>query len=119
MSELDVRDVLFQDKNSSSTITSVESEASSGSESESVIESAYDILKEIRIKNVNKIVIGSLNINSLAPKFDQLSEVIGKNLDILTVQETKLDSSFQHSNLPWLAILNLTGLIVIEREVEY
>ena len=35
-----------------------------------------------------------LNINSLAPKIEQLKEVIGKNLDILTIQETKLDSSF-------------------------
>ena len=33
-------------------------------------------------------------INSLAPKFEQLKEVIGNNLDILTIQETKLDSSF-------------------------
>ena len=62
--------------------------------SESITASAFDILKDIRVKNVNKVVIGTLNINSLAPKFDQLSEVIGKNLDILTIQETKLDSSF-------------------------
>ena len=39
-------------------------------------------------------MIGTLNINSLAPKFDQLREVIGNHLDILTIQETKLDSSF-------------------------
>ena len=64
------------------------------SESESVTDSAYDVLREIRVKNVNKVVIGTLNINSLASKFDQLREVIGKNLDILTIQETKLDSSF-------------------------
>ena len=40
----------FQD--SFSTITSVESETSSRSESES----ANDILKEIRIRNINKVV---------------------------------------------------------------
>ena len=55
---------------------------------------ANDILRKLRIKNVNRIVIGSLNINSLPNKFDQLKEVIGKNLDILTIQETKLDPSF-------------------------
>ena len=30
----------------------------------------------------------------MASKFEQLREIIGKNLDILTIQETKLDSSF-------------------------
>ena len=55
---------------------------------------AYDVLRKIRIKNVNRIVIGSLNINSLPNKFDQLKEVIGKHLDIIIIQETKLDSSF-------------------------
>ena len=58
------------------------------------MENAFDVLKEIRVKNVNRIVVGTLNINSLAPKFEQLSEVIGKYLDIITIQETKLDSSF-------------------------
>ena len=61
---------------------------------DSVGENAFDKLKEIRIKNVNNVTIGTLNINSLAPKFEQLREIIGKNLDILTIQETKLDSSF-------------------------
>ena len=58
------------------------------------MESADEILRKIRVKNVNKVIIGTLNINSLAPKFEQLREVIGKNIDILTIQETKLDSSF-------------------------
>ena len=61
---------------------------------DSVTENAFEVLKGMRIENVNKVVVGTLNINSLAPKFDQLCEVIGKNLDILTIQETKLDSSF-------------------------
>ena len=55
----------------------------------SITENAFDVLKDIRIKNVNRIVVGTLNINSLAPKFDQLSEVIGNHLDALTIQETK------------------------------
>ena len=58
------------------------------------MESADEILRKIRVKNVNKVIFGTLNINSLAPKFEQLREVIGKNIDILTIQETKLDSSF-------------------------
>ena len=57
-------------------------------------ENASDLLRKIRIKNVNKVVIGSLNINSLPNKFAELKEVIGKNIDVLAIQETKLDSSF-------------------------
>ena len=57
-------------------------------------EAADRILQQIRVKNVNKIIIGTLNINSLAPKFELLKEIIGKNLDIITIQETKLDASY-------------------------
>ena len=64
------------------------------SEPESATECAFDNLIEIRIKSINRILIGTLNVNSLAPKFDQLSEVIGNNLYILIIKETKLDSSF-------------------------
>ena len=56
--------------------------------------SANAILKEIRIKNVNRLIIGTLNINFIAPKFEQLKEIIGNHLDIFTIQETKIDDSF-------------------------
>ena len=52
------------------------------------------LLKEIRIKNVKKVVIGTLNINSLPTKFEQLKIIMGNYLDILIIQETKLDHSF-------------------------
>ena len=117
MSEQDIKDILFEagysineieeivaanaDKdgvedslNSSISVNSMNSDVS-----ESADVNAFDALKEIRVKNVGKIVIWTLNINSLAPKFDQLSEIIGKNLDILTIQETKLDSSFPSQQL--------------------
>ena len=55
-------------------------------------EAADSILRKIRLKNVNRVIVGTLNINSLAPKFELLKEIIGKNIDILTIQETKLDS---------------------------
>ena len=56
--------------------------------------SANDLLKNIRIKNVNRLIIGTLNINFIAPKFEQLKEVIGNHLDVFTIQETKIDESF-------------------------
>ena len=51
-------------------------------------------LKEIMIKNINQIIIGTLNINSLFTKFEQLKLIIANYLHILVIGETKLDSSF-------------------------
>ena len=55
---------------------------------------AQSIIRGIKIKNINRLMIGCLNINSLASKFDFLKEIISNNLDILIVLETKLDDSF-------------------------
>ena len=43
---------------------------------------------------MNKVIIGNTNINFLPPKFDQVKEVILKNVDILVITETKLDDTF-------------------------
>ena len=51
-------------------------------------------LKSIRIRNLNKIVIGHLNINSLRNKFDFLATQVKGYIDILMISETKLDESF-------------------------
>ena len=67
---------------------------SSGAESNIHPDDAMNILREIRVKNVNRVIIGSLNINSLPPKFEQLKLIIGNSLDVLVILETKLDSSF-------------------------
>ena len=53
--------------------------------------------KEIRLKHINNIIIGSLNINSIASKFDELKLIINDNLDILILNETKLGNSFPES----------------------
>ena len=52
------------------------------------------VLNEIRIKYVNNVVIGHLNIKSLANKFDKLKSIIKDTLDVLVVVETKIDESF-------------------------
>ena len=53
-----------------------------------------DILKDLRCKNLNRILISHLNINSLRNKFEILVSSIAVNLDILMISETKLDESF-------------------------
>ena len=52
------------------------------------------ILRNLKLKNINRLVLAHLNINSLSAKFDQLKLLIGKNIDILVLTETKIDNSF-------------------------
>ena len=52
------------------------------------------ILKTLRIKNLNRIILGHININSLRNKFDQLKEFVMGKIDILIISETKLDQTF-------------------------
>ena len=42
---------------------------------------------------MNKVIIGNVNINSLPAKFDQIKEVILKDVDILVITEIKLDDT--------------------------
>ena len=53
-----------------------------------------EILKNLRLKNVNRLICAQLNINSIANKFDSLVNVVNSNIDILMIWETKLDRSF-------------------------
>ena len=51
-------------------------------------------IQKLKLDNPNKIIIGHLNINSIRYKFDFLKEIIGDNIDILLISETKIDDSF-------------------------
>ena len=53
-----------------------------------------DTLHQLRLSNINKIIIGHLNINSLRNKFEMLTEIVKGAIDILIISETKLDESF-------------------------
>ena len=52
------------------------------------------LLKNLKLKNTNRLVLGHLNINSIVGKFDHLKVLIVNNIDILVLTETKIDSSF-------------------------
>ena len=54
----------------------------------------YLCLKELKLKNLNRIVYAHLNINSLRNKFEQLKCMIMSAIDILIMTETKLGNSF-------------------------
>ena len=54
-------------------------------------------LTSLRVKNLNKLIIGHLNMNSLRNKFELLTHQIKDNIDILIISEIKLDESFPTS----------------------
>ena len=54
-------------------------------------------MKELRIGNANKVIIGNLNIISIINMFEQLKETVLKYIDIIVVTETKLDETFLDS----------------------
>ena len=51
-------------------------------------------LKNLKLRNVNRIIIGNLKINFLPNNFDQLREILLKYVDVLVIRETKLDDIF-------------------------
>ena len=56
-------------------------------------------LKSIRTRNLNKIVVGHLNITSIGNKFNFITHEVKGNIDILMIPETKLDESFPSGQL--------------------
>ena len=51
-------------------------------------------LKNLRLKNVGRLVVGYLNINSVRNKFEGLKDFVSDHIDVLMVAETKIDNSF-------------------------
>ena len=65
---------------------------------EKVIEKDSDFLRILRAKNMNRLIIGNLNINSISNKFDQLRLFVQGKVDyVIVVTETKLNSNFPTS----------------------
>ena len=62
-------------------------------------ENTYDIreLKHLRNENPHRIIIGHIKINSIRNKFASLIKIVGNNLGIIMVSETKKDDAFPES----------------------
>ena len=56
-------------------------------------------MKNIRLKNVNNIIIAQININSIMNKFELLSHYVSGNIGMIIITETKLDKSFPSGQL--------------------
>ena len=55
------------------------------------------VLKDIWIKHLNKLIIGNLNINVIAGKFEQLKSIVQGQIAIQVITETKLHPTYPES----------------------
>ena len=78
-----------------------------------------EVLKNLRLKNVNRLICAQLNINFIRNKFNSLVDIINNNIDILMISETKLDPSFPNGQFHIHGFLNLIGLTEMVTVVEY
>ena len=73
-----------------------------------------DPLWNLRVKNVNRLIVGTLNTNSVSFKFDQMKCLPLGESWYLVLTESKLDASFQQTNFLLKVILNPLDLIETE-----
>ena len=59
-----------------------------------ISDDVFCALRSLRVKNVGRVIIATLNVNSIANKLDQLKFIIKDNIDVLVLTETKIDGSF-------------------------
>lgn len=71
----------------------------------------FCMLKKTRIEDTNTVIIGSLNINYLSPKIDDLKVFVTGMLDIT---ETKMDNTFLVS---WFYIDGYSRPYRLERNI--
>ena len=56
-------------------------------------------IKKLRLKYPTNVIASFININSIRNKLENLSEFVKNNVDVLTIAETKIDSSFTTPSL--------------------
>ena len=64
-------------------------------------------IKNLRLGNVNKVIIGNVNMNSLTSKLDKLKAIIPKYLDFPVITETKFDDTFPNAQFLVLGYFKL------------
>ena len=74
--------------------------------SKSVNSVSVGSIRDVRKRNLKRIILGHLNINSIRNKFDLLVDQIKGNVDIMVISETKLDEPFPNGQfeIPGYAI---------------
>ena len=66
----------------------------SNTKNNTIEKSPLSVVRDLRVNNPNRIIIGQLNINSICNKFEELTYIIENAIDIFLVSETKLNDTF-------------------------
>ena len=53
-------------------------------------------IRDVRKRNLKRIILGHLNISSIRKKIDLLVDQIKGNVDIMVISQSKLDDSFHN-----------------------
>ena len=53
-----------------------------------------EVIQNIKLSNVNRLVMGQLNVNGLKNKIEPIRLLAEGNIDVLVITESKLDQSF-------------------------
>ena len=83
-------------------------------------ESHKALVVNIRRKNINRLVLAQLNINSLPNTFESLQHIINKYVDVLLISEIKIDSYLEGYATPYRLDINANGsgiLLYIREDV--
>ena len=56
-------------------------------------ENPTDSIRQLKLSNPHKVILGHLNINSLRNKFESIADVFQGTFDIFLLSETKIDES--------------------------
>ena len=65
-------------------------------------ESPDEILHHFKLKKMNRLAMGHLNINSLLNMFEILKLLVKNSLDIFIISDTKLDETFPEGSCGWV-----------------
>ena len=68
-------------------------------------------MRDLKLKNMNRLVIGHLNINSLHNKFDSLKLLVKNSFDVFMISGTKLDEIFPRVSFLWMGLPHHIGWI--------
>ena len=96
-----VNSINSEENNSSTTYSSVRRNLGKKTEGNpngvNIEEDPRVTLSKIRRNNLSRVIIGHININHLAGKFENLTYLIKDKLDVLVITETKIDESYPTS----------------------
>ena len=57
-------------------------------------ETVKSSLCNLKLRNLNRLIFGQININSIRNKFELLFSLVSNNIDVLLISETKIDNTF-------------------------